>query len=91
VPLILITFVENAFKHGALENHENPLNINLTIDNKQLSFYTQNIPRKGPLENAQGIGLANTKKRLQLAYPNKHNLIITQDDKTYQLQLNIKL
>jgi sensor histidine kinase YesM len=91
VPLILITFVENAFKHGALENHENPLNINLTINNKQLSFYTQNIPRKGPLENAQGIGLANTKKRLQLAYPNKHNLIITQDDKTYQLQLNIKL
>lgn len=75
-PLIFISLVENAFKHGGLNNQNLKIKINCkVIDNKTLDFeilnnfvISQNINHKG------GIGLVNTKKRLKLIYKNNYSL-----------------
>ena len=75
-PLIFISLVENAFKHGSLNNHNLKIKINCkVIDNKMLDFeilnnfvISQNLNQKG------GIGLVNTKKRLKLIYKNNFSL-----------------
>jgi sensor histidine kinase YesM len=93
-PLILIIFIENAFKYST-DNQIDNIIIDISIDvteNGLLTFYCENnyIPRKEASTNAKGIGLKNVKKRLNLLYPKKHKLTITDNNK-YVVQLSMQL
>ncbi|MCB2409834.1 sensor histidine kinase [Hymenobacter lucidus] len=91
LPLVLITFVENCFKHGELADPEHPLLIQVKTENNRLFFLTYNKKRNGPKEKTTGIGLVNTKKRLDLVYPNRYTLAVTNDPEYYTCQLTIDL
>lgn len=81
-PMLLIPFVENAFKHG-IDGVEAPaIWIEMQSAGGQLLFTVRNtLPavEVGLQEKARGIGLANVKKRLQLLYPDRHTLEVVQD------------
>ena len=83
-PLILLPFVENAFKHGASENRfGTSIQINLQLSKGWLHFEIQNSKSddKTILVPGDGLGLKNVKRQLELTYPD-HQLII---DTTYDL------
>jgi LytS/YehU family sensor histidine kinase len=94
-PLILIVFIENAFKHSQASQANN-IRINISIElstRGELKFRCQNSFR--PIKNnqnlAKGIGLENVCKRLDLLYPNTHQLDIQTNDMTYDVQLTLQL
>jgi hypothetical protein len=91
LPLVLITFVENCFKHGELADPAHPLRIRLAVEAGQLTFETHNRKRHGPKENRAGIGLANTRARLGLVYPGRHTLTITDAPDCYTCHLTLEL
>jgi hypothetical protein len=91
MPLLLITFVENAFKYGELHDAQYPLDIRLVVDTERLLFRVYNKKRSGPKEHSTGIGLDNIRKRLELAYPQRHTLTITDEPTTYTAELTITL
>ncbi|HEY4150663.1 MAG TPA: histidine kinase, partial [Chitinophagaceae bacterium] len=77
VPFVLITIVENAFKHGELKNPDYPISIRLTVSGDgSLLFRCVNKKKTGPRELSTGIGLDNTRKRLDLAYGENYSLYI---------------
>jgi two-component system, LytTR family, sensor kinase len=90
MPLLLITFVENAFKHGQLNDRNSPVDIRLNVDHKALHFYIRNKKIFGEKDPAHGIGLNNVCSRLQLAYPQQHELNIsdTVDEFFVDLKIN---
>ena len=93
-PMLLIPFVENAFKHGTgiIENAQ--INIRLKAEKNLLHFSVQNKydPKSIELKDkTSGIGLTNVKRRLNLLYGNKHNLIITQKDNWFNVSLQLNL
>ena len=93
-PLLFIPFVENAFKHSKIEDLKNGfININLKTSNEHIEFTTENsIPNVVfKKDKVGGIGLANTKQRLELLYPNKHELIISESGNVYSVYLKIDL
>jgi two-component system, LytTR family, sensor kinase len=90
-PLILISFVENAFKHGVVTDPHNAIRIHLLEENGKLDFSVWN--RKG-LQNKDetgGVGLNNVKRRLELAYPGRHILRIENSDEVYYCRLSLDL
>jgi sensor histidine kinase YesM len=89
IPFVLITIVENAFKHGNLKNAENPIEIKLTIEHNSLCFFCRNKKKTGPKELSTGIGLDNVKKRLDLAYGNQYSLNIKDEADFYTTLLTI--
>lgn len=92
-PLILMVFVENAFKHSAEKKSEGiEIKIDLNLNNSVLEFncYNNYDPEEG-IENEQGIGLENVKKRLNFIYPDSHRLNIKQSNTEYHVQLMIDL
>lgn len=92
-PLLLITFVENAFKHGIDAIKDSFITINLEIDKDWIKYSVINssFPEKENITNS-GIGLENLKKRLQIVYPNKFSLETKNENNTYisMLTLNYK-
>jgi two-component system LytT family sensor kinase len=88
--MLLITFVENAFIHGLI-NDKNNLNIDISIDVNEFSFSIENNidPQKNN-NNFTGIGLENAKKRLDLIYGRKYDLTIDHG-KTFIVNLKIRL
>lgn len=89
VPFVLITLVENAFKHGDLKSTENPINIHLQIKDHKLYFYCRNKKKVGPKELSTGIGLDNIKKRLDLAYGKNYLLNVKDETDFYTTELTI--
>jgi sensor histidine kinase YesM len=89
IPFVLITLVENAFKHGDLKSNEYPIDIKLNIDEKQLYFYCRNKKKSGPKELSTGIGLDNIKKRLDLAYGNDYHFLVNDETEFYTTELTI--
>ncbi|WP_342088333.1 sensor histidine kinase [Dyadobacter sp. OTU695] len=90
-PLLLIVFVENAFKHG-VESAENPafLHITLQADRRSVRFVCKNSFE--PATDAHtGIGLTNLRKRLALLYPGKHRLIAEAENGVFVASLEIDL
>ncbi|WP_315820466.1 histidine kinase [Paraflavitalea speifideaquila] len=61
IPFVLITIVENAFKHGDLKSSEYPIDIKLIVEHKSLQFFCRNKKKTGPKELSTGIGLDNIK------------------------------
>ena len=90
-PLLLIPFVENAFKHGVVNDLHYPIKIMLSIENNTLTFSVSNKINYGTKDYSSGIGLKNIKRRLELVYPKQHQLTILNDDLTYQSILTINL
>ncbi len=91
-PMILIPFVENAFKYGT-SSHENArINIDIRIQQDSFDFSVSNQIFPGREKNGTfGIGIENTRKRLSLIYPDKHTLSITNTGKVFVVKLNIQL
>jgi LytS/YehU family sensor histidine kinase len=90
-PLIFMTFVENAFKHGKKDDSTTIIDIQIHSSIDKLEFRIQNhiILRKQMDEKTEGIGLTNIKRRLALIYPGKHDLVIREDGSKFIVELNI--
>lgn len=93
-PMLLIPFVENAFKHGTGLIREPSIQIALATAPKKIHFRVQNRYNSDFVEakdNNSGIGLANVKRRLELLYPDTHTLKITKDKDLFITELEITL
>jgi two-component system LytT family sensor kinase len=89
-PLILINFVENAFKHGIFNDPRFPIKIKLSITNEYLYFMVKNRKNDDIKDRGTGIGLKNVSRRLSLIYPEKHTLKITDEITDFTIELHIK-
>ena len=89
-PLMLISFVENAFKHGVSYQQESFIDIKVTISDR-LFFTCRNSKAETPNEEKGGVGLANVKKRLNLLYDNNYTLNIKDEADTYSVELTLPL
>lgn len=93
-PMLLIPFVENAFKHGTGLIEDAEIDISLRAENNVLNFTVQNKYNPESDEekdNTAGIGLSNVKRRLNLLYGNQQNLIISEKDNWFMISLQIHL
>jgi len=89
-PMMLIPFVENSFKHGAIVNGVLVINILIKkIDNTILFEVENSIIEKSKSEG--GIGLENIQKRLKMLYPNAHTLEINENDQRFKVSLTLQL
>ena len=94
-PFLMVTLVENAFKHGFYTNRKDAfVKINVNIENEELRCRVENsLFNKQHFQegNREGKGLENLKKRLSLLYPRSSSLTITTTQHTYIAQLNLRL
>jgi LytS/YehU family sensor histidine kinase len=89
IPFVLITLVENIFKHGDLSDPEHPIRIIIERKGEGLRYYSRNKKSKGPKELSTGIGLDNIQKRLQHAYGDAYTLNIQDEKDCYTTELII--
>ena len=95
-PLILITFIENAFKHGVSYQQASFVEVTVVVEDGQLRFSCRNSKSEVPLNPPEegkmgGVGLENVRKRLHLLYGNNYALRIHNDAAEYSVELNIPL
>lgn len=92
-PLMLIIFVENAFKHGISYREESFINIKVRVENKRLLFSCCNSkPTQVQRTNEKGgMGLQNVRQRLELLYDDDYTLDINDGEKTYEVKLDIPM
>ncbi|UFH30282.1 histidine kinase [Chryseobacterium sp. C-71] len=88
-PMILIPFVENAFKHGDFRNKG--FEMKISDENKILHFYLLNFKKERMKDTVSGIGIGNVKKRLEILYPKKYELNITETETDFKIDLKIDL
>ena len=92
VPLLLIPFIENTFKHGINPEEPSDIYITLNIHDDQLFLQTTNkkltLPQQIP---HSGLGIQNTRQRLQMLYPGKFTLQIDPGPKDFAVSLTLKL
>ncbi|MDX5438561.1 MAG: histidine kinase, partial [Pontibacter sp.] len=81
--LVLIPFVENALKHGVVDDASTPITINLQLEHDSLYFDVSNRINKSQKDQTTGIGLPNIRRRLELIYPGKYNLEVHEDGQQY--------
>lgn len=91
VPLILISFVENAFKHGVANDPKNPIKINIIANQKILHFSITNKKNKYNKDEMGGVGLNNVERRLQLLYPDRYKLNIVNSATHYTSELMLDI
>jgi LytS/YehU family sensor histidine kinase len=89
IPFVLITIVENAFKHGDLKNKDQPIIIKIDVRAPRLYFYCRNKKRLGPKQLSTGIGLDNIVKRLDLAYGTDYQFNVSDESEFYTTELTI--
>ena len=91
-PLTLISFVENAFKHGDLQDAAVPLKIHLDVQRSALTFVVINKKSVYTNKDGQGgIGLQNVKKRLELLYKDRYTLQVENGAELYTVKLHLQL
>ena len=91
VPLILISFIENAFKHGVANNPETPIFIRMDVKPDSLYFLVENKKHSFNKDEAGGIGLNNVKRRLDILYPGKYTMNINNTPDAYSCELSLYL
>ena len=89
-PLLLITFVENAFKHGVSYQRNSFIELHLSVVNGKLVFNCRNSKAQESNQERGGVGLVNVRKRLDLIYGDSYTLDIQDGDDTYNVDLRIK-
>lgn len=89
-PLILMTFVENVFKYGISNHAPSEIIIRIAIEANSIRFFSSNsiFNTTGKTERT-GIGIANTRQRLEHLYPGKHSLVISEEDGCFKVQLDL--
>ena len=95
-PMLLLPFVENAFKHGVSKlSKDAEVLIRLEVDASKLHFEVINskplLLEKDEAGYTEGIGLKNVKRRLELIYPDGHNFDIIEKDEEFRIELNLDL
>lgn len=93
-PLVMLTFLENAFKHGVSDQEENCwIKVNLLTADNKIDYEVSNKKLKTSMARnlKSGFGLENVKKRLDLSYPNKYSLNIQDEESVYRVHLTLKL
>lgn len=88
-PLLLIPFVENAFKHGDTKNG-NQIHIKLHADDEVIRFSINNVIGTHQKDTSGGIGLENVQRRLELLYPGHHTLQVQKTKDIFEVQLEIR-
>ncbi|GAB4038960.1 sensor histidine kinase [Spirosoma gilvum] len=91
-PLLLFSFIENAFKYGVSPDEESLIDIHLRIEEDRLHLYVANKKvQVSQFENSTGIGLQNTRERLRLLYPDAHQLMIDNSPTDFRVHLRLTL
>jgi LytS/YehU family sensor histidine kinase len=92
-PLLTFTFIENAFKYGLKSRTNKFLEIKIFVVEKTFDFYIINDKNiaTGEKQETSGIGIENVRKRLELLYPGKHQLLIENGEDSFGIKLQIKL
>lgn len=90
-PFSLITFVENAFKHGELQNITHPLRIKMKLEKDEFIFNIENSINHNKKDPTGGIGLTNLQRRLAIFYQNEHELTIHKKDNLFSVTFKIPL
>ncbi|MBC7417841.1 MAG: sensor histidine kinase [Pedobacter sp.] len=88
--LLLIPFVENAFKHGVVNDPNSPVKIKLKANLKTLSLEVSNKINRNQKDTSSGVGLLNIQRRLNLIYFDRHELMVSNNGNTYKTTLTIK-
>lgn len=92
-PLILITYIENAFKYGINPDVDNcRVDVKIQMTNNRLTMFVFNnkVLRADKIDST-GIGISNTTERLKMLYPNKHEIEINENNECYSVMLIIEL
>ena len=90
-PLLFVTLLENAFKHGVETVNEGAfIHMKLVAEKEEIIFTVKNSFERKSGDQEKGIGLKNLKKRLELIYPDRHQLNIVQTDDIFAVTLSIK-
>ncbi len=90
-PLLLIPFVENAFKHGDFSEHADGLSVSVSVTQQKIYFHCFNQKNHQQKDDSGGIGLENVERRLALLYPGKNKLTIDSNDTHFIVNLEIQL
>jgi two-component system LytT family sensor kinase len=91
-PLILMTFIENVFKYGLSNHAESTLIIRIFAEARTITFFSQNpLFSDRPAQERTGIGILNTRQRLDHLYRNKYLLNITDSDGLYTVELTLQV
>jgi two-component system, LytTR family, sensor kinase len=91
-PLLLITFAENAFKHGEPGTTDHPVVLKVKLEHQILTYEVVNkVNYKNSKDATTGIGLNNLRRRLSLLYPDQHELSLQEEDGLYLAHLKIHL
>ena len=91
-PLLLLPFVENACKHGDLRSATEPLSISVAETDSELRIRFRNAIRRQTdgRDEVGGIGLTNVRQRLELLYPQRHDLAIAATDDIFTVDLTLR-
>lgn len=92
-PLLVIPYIENAFKYGISITQESFIDLNFKIHDQKLSFSCRNsiIKQFDKLEVGTSTGIENTQRRLALNYPHKHSLRISNENNIFEVSLEVNL
>lgn len=92
-PLILLPFIENMFKHGISTESKSSIDIVINVENDYLTLKTRNdkFATLNSKEDISKLGIENTRKRLDLIYPGKYSLVITENETEYSVILSVSL
>jgi two-component system LytT family sensor kinase len=91
-PLILMTFIENVFKYGISNHEDSTLIIRIFAEERTITFYSCNPVFNGRKDTDRtGIGISNTRQRLEHLYPGRHLLNITEDKDLYTVELTLQV
>lgn len=92
-PLILIPFIENAFKHGVSSEEDSIIDVKIVVSETTLNLSVKNkcVTIHNDTLNKSGLGIENTKQRLNLLYPENHTLEISEIDNYYMINLTLNI
>ncbi len=91
LPRILVTFVENAFKHGLYNDPDQPIRMKLKVDDDQLTFRVNNRKNRSKKAASTHKGIENVKQILELHYANNHELKQAEEKEFFSIELKIRL
>ncbi|RYE54611.1 MAG: histidine kinase [Sphingobacteriales bacterium] len=90
-PLLIVNFIENAFKHGIRVGTNSNIDIAITVTDRHSELSSKNTLHHASQNNVERVGLDNTRKRLELLYPEKYELTVSEKDAEYKVILKIDL